>query len=44
MEQKLQQLNNHTNLFWKQQTKGMDKCVETKAMKHTPENDKKEHF
>ncbi len=44
IEQNLQQLNNYTEMFLKQQTEGMDVFVEIKAMKHASNNKKKKYF
>ncbi len=43
-EQNLRRLNNYSELFLKQLIEGMDKFVEMEAMKHAPENDRKEYF
>lgn len=37
-------LNNYTKICFNQQTKGMENILENEAMKHAPENGKKECF
>ncbi len=44
LEKGVEQLNKHTEMFLRQQNKGMNKFFELEAMKYASESDKKEYF
>ncbi len=44
LEKGVEQLNNHTEMFLKQQNEGVNKFFELEAMKYASKSDRKEYF